>query len=198
MQDHRIPKQLFYGEISVGKRLPCKPKLRYKDCLKNSLKETDIPVDNWEELANDRPAWRNISSKSVHQFENNRIVHQKRKRDARKGKDIEVPSNIGSKSDLTCVTCERVCLSKAGLVSHLRSHNSTQNITYDIQNDKKCPECNKICKTVGGLKRHRNTHNEMQQDIHNALACSVCKTIFKSLSGLKSHLRAHKRIDASN
>ena len=187
MDDHRIPKQLFYGEISAGKRRPCKPKLRYKDCLKNSLKKTTIPVDDWEEIAHDRPSWRNISFRSVKQFEISRIEHQELKRAARKGENIDKP-------ELTCKTCGRVCLSKAGLISHLRSHEPKTGITYEITNGKTCPECNKVCKSVGGLKRHMTTtHKGIQQNIPNPLACSLCDRVFKRLSGLKSHLRAHNR-----
>ena len=91
MDDYRIPKQLFYGEISAGKRRPCKPKLRYKDCLNNSLKKTTIPVDDWEELAHDQPSWRNISSRSTKQIEANHIEYQELKCAARKGENIDIP-----------------------------------------------------------------------------------------------------------
>ena len=38
MDDTHLPKQLFYGELADGERLVRKPKLRYKDCLKTTLK----------------------------------------------------------------------------------------------------------------------------------------------------------------
>ena len=49
MEDTRIPKQLFYGELVNGKRPRHKPKKRYKDCLKCNFKELDIDYSNWEE-----------------------------------------------------------------------------------------------------------------------------------------------------
>ena len=166
MDDQRIPKQLFYGEISTGKRRQCKPKLRYKDCLKDSLKKTSIPVDNWEELANERSSWRTISTNALKEFEGFRIQHQELKRAVRKGESVD----IANKPDLTCNSCGRVCLSKAGLKSHMKSHNSTQAVSYELVDDKKCPICDKICKTAGGLKRHLKIH-EGNQVTPNPLSC---------------------------
>ena len=37
LEDTRIPKQIFFGEIQGGKRRPGGPKLRFKDVLKLSL-----------------------------------------------------------------------------------------------------------------------------------------------------------------
>ena len=37
LDDDRIPKQLLYGELSVGSRPQRKPKKRFKDCVKDSL-----------------------------------------------------------------------------------------------------------------------------------------------------------------
>ena len=49
MEDTRIPKQIFYGEVVNGKRPRPKPKKRYKDCLKYNFKELDIDYNNWEQ-----------------------------------------------------------------------------------------------------------------------------------------------------
>ena len=46
MENTRIPKQLFYGELVNGKRPQHKPKKRYKDCLKYNFKELDIDYNN--------------------------------------------------------------------------------------------------------------------------------------------------------
>ena len=61
MEDERIPKQLFYGELMTGKRPQHKPKKRFKDCIKNSLKAFKIPVENWETLAKSQPNGGNYS-----------------------------------------------------------------------------------------------------------------------------------------
>ena len=39
MADTRIPKQLLYGELACGSRKRGRPKLRYKDTLKASMKD---------------------------------------------------------------------------------------------------------------------------------------------------------------
>ena len=58
MDDTRILKQLFYSELSLGKRKRSKPKQSYKDTVKANLKKCDIPVENWEELSRNRSKWR--------------------------------------------------------------------------------------------------------------------------------------------
>ena len=42
MQDNRLPKRLFYSELSEGHSSRGRPKLRYKDTLKKSLQKCDI------------------------------------------------------------------------------------------------------------------------------------------------------------
>ena len=51
MHDERLPKKVFYGELQDGKRSQCGQKKRYKDTLKASLKDFDIPVRSWEQTA---------------------------------------------------------------------------------------------------------------------------------------------------
>ena len=51
MADERLPKKVFYGELEEGKRSLGGQKKRYKDTLKTSLKEFDIPMGSWEQTA---------------------------------------------------------------------------------------------------------------------------------------------------
>ena len=44
MSDERLPKKVFYGELQEGKRSQGGQKKRYKDTIKASLKEFDIPM----------------------------------------------------------------------------------------------------------------------------------------------------------
>ena len=55
MDDSRIPKQLFDGELSEGKRSQGGQKKRYTDSLKASLKTLQIDTSTWENAALDRP-----------------------------------------------------------------------------------------------------------------------------------------------
>ena len=54
MNDSRLPKAVFYGELTEGKRLRGGQRLRYKDVVKRHLKATHITVDHWETLAQHR------------------------------------------------------------------------------------------------------------------------------------------------
>nr|VZI15977.1 unnamed protein product [Spirometra erinaceieuropaei] len=55
MDDERLPKRLFYGDVATGSRRQRGQIRRYKDTLKSSLKCLQINPTNWEELALDRP-----------------------------------------------------------------------------------------------------------------------------------------------
>ena len=54
MPDERLPKKILYGELQVGKRSHGDQKKRYKDTLKASLKDFNIPTESWEQNAQDR------------------------------------------------------------------------------------------------------------------------------------------------
>nr|VZI27886.1 unnamed protein product [Spirometra erinaceieuropaei] len=55
MDDERLPKRLFYGDVATGSRRQGGQIRRYKDTLKSSLKHLQINPINWEELALERP-----------------------------------------------------------------------------------------------------------------------------------------------
>ena len=48
-----LPKSFFYGELKEGKRFQDGQKKRYKDTLKASLKDFNIPTESLEEAAQD-------------------------------------------------------------------------------------------------------------------------------------------------
>ena len=54
MSDARLPKKVFYGELQEGKRSQGGQKKRYKDTLKASLKDFEIPMGSWEQTAQER------------------------------------------------------------------------------------------------------------------------------------------------
>ena len=53
MPDERLPKKILCRE-QVGKRSHGGQKKRYKDTLKASLKDFNIPTESWEQIAQDR------------------------------------------------------------------------------------------------------------------------------------------------
>ena len=54
MPNERLPKKVLYGELQEGKRSQGSQKKRYKDTLKASLKDLNIPTESWEQAAQDR------------------------------------------------------------------------------------------------------------------------------------------------
>nr|VZI47769.1 unnamed protein product [Spirometra erinaceieuropaei] len=84
MEDERLPKRLFYGDVATGSRRQGGQIRRYKDTLKSSLKRPQINPTNWEELALDRPTWRRTVKTGAAIYEANRIAATKAKREVRK------------------------------------------------------------------------------------------------------------------
>lgn len=192
MSDSRIPKQMLYGELSVGKRPRHKPKLRFKDCVKSSLSACNFDLDKWESLAANEPEWRKQLLFGVKSAELIRTTHEKLKRAVRKREYVEI-----SDSHFVCEICSRVCLSKAGYKSHMRSHAVRQKVAYDLETESfTCTICHKICKSAGGLTRHMKVHGIVNQvptasNRNRENKCKRCGRVCKSLAGLKSHLRSH-------
>ena len=61
--DERLPKKILYGKLQVGKRSHGGQKKRYKDTLKASLKDFNIPTESWEQIAQKRTKWRGLIKK---------------------------------------------------------------------------------------------------------------------------------------
>ena len=89
MEDTRIPKRLLYGELDDGSRKRGRPKLRYKDTLKASLKDCHINPDTWEQTASNRAAWRHQVRKGASKYEADRIAKKKEQRRKRKEKEAK-------------------------------------------------------------------------------------------------------------
>nr|VZI47526.1 unnamed protein product [Spirometra erinaceieuropaei] len=119
MDDERLPKRLFYGDVATGSRRQGGPIRRYKDTLKSSLKLLQINPTNWEELACDRPAWRRTVKTGAAIYEANRIAAAKAKREARKSQ-LRPVRNDASEPLPTCSRCQRTFRARIGLVGHLR------------------------------------------------------------------------------
>ena len=62
MPDHRIPKQLLFGELAEGKRSVGGQKKRFKDSLKTSMKDFKINPESWEQCAAERSTWHSAIS----------------------------------------------------------------------------------------------------------------------------------------
>ncbi|BHF65550.1 hypothetical protein SprV_0200856300 [Sparganum proliferum] len=119
MDDERLPKRLFYGDVAMGSRRQGGQIRRYKDTLKSSLKRLQINPTNWEEPAHDRPIWRRTVKTGAAIYEANRIAAAKVKRKARKSQLLPV-RNADTQPLPTCPRCQRTFRARIGLVGHLR------------------------------------------------------------------------------
>jgi hypothetical protein len=58
MSNNRVPKQVLLEELVEGRRPIGRPKLRYKDVCYKSSADFLLHLNTWEELTEDRIAWR--------------------------------------------------------------------------------------------------------------------------------------------
>ena len=122
MEDSRISKQLFYGELQHGERKAGGQRKRYKDNLKVYLKDFEIDVETWENSASDRSNWRGLINKGALLSEARRTETAKEKRQTRKARAANA-ANIPPTH--WCQTCGRGFHARImiGLISHARTHN---------------------------------------------------------------------------
>ena len=111
IEDSRMPKAVFFGELREGKLKCGAPKKRYKDQLKKQLSLTEILLHSWQQEANNRENWR----------------------DAAEGKRKKRKERMASQSAVStythiCQRCGRACASRIGLYSHQRACRITQPI----------------------------------------------------------------------
>ena len=75
---------VLYGELEMGKRSHGGQKKRYKDILKASLRDFNIPTESWEQIAQERAKWRGFIRRGASEYEAKKISEAKQKRAQRK------------------------------------------------------------------------------------------------------------------
>ena len=60
MSPDRLPKQVLYSQLSSGHRKRGRPRLRFNDTIKRSLKLRDLKTDSWTSLSQQRDIWRAV------------------------------------------------------------------------------------------------------------------------------------------
>ncbi|BHF57262.1 hypothetical protein SprV_0100020300 [Sparganum proliferum] len=117
MDDVRLPKRLFYGDVAMGSRRQGGQIRRYKDTLNSSLKRLQINPTNWEDLALDRATWRRTVKTGAAVYEANCVAAAKVKREARKSQLLP-PRDANAQPPPTCPPCQRTFWAPTGLVGH--------------------------------------------------------------------------------
>ena len=111
MPDSRLPKAVFYGELSEGKRKQGGQMLGFKDVLKRHMKNAYVKSETWEQDALDRSFWRATVKQSVESIEEKRQLKYQRAHERR---------HSTATSGYACGRCNRICRSRAGLAAHQR------------------------------------------------------------------------------
>ena len=162
-----------------------------------------IPIDNWESLTSDRGQWRAAIYRGAELFEAAKLGRAKLRRACQKCEIL-----LANSGDVwICEECDWALLSKAGLVNHMKSHESYPTAIVvstmphsDSQHDPHegilCSCCTKVCRTAGGLKLHMKVYTDAYTTPVDSVntdryVCQICSKLCKTLTGLKSHQRAH-------
>ena len=115
MDDKRIPKQIFFGQLSSGKRPQCGPLRRYKDTVKVNTKRCGLQPKSLSTAALDRAQWRTTCQSAIEAFDETPVAELDRKRAAGKQQAVNI---IGTA--WPCDRCNKICSSRIGLFAHRR------------------------------------------------------------------------------
>nr|VZH95819.1 unnamed protein product [Spirometra erinaceieuropaei] len=209
MDDERLPKRLFYGDVATGSRRQGGLIRRYKDTLKSSLKRLHINPTNWEELARDRPTWRRTVKTGAAIYEANRIAAAKVKREVRKSQ-LRPIRNAAAQPFPTCPRCQRTFRARIGLVGHLRTNCTSRTATAIVpapaSSSSSLPPTNSDTPSAPPLPSSSFSSTAPAVAVQAAVShianhdtatattptCPHCERTFTSHNGLVGHLRIHR------
>nr|VZI36616.1 unnamed protein product [Spirometra erinaceieuropaei] len=221
MDDERLPKRLFYGDVATGSRRQGGQIRRYKDTLKSSLKRLQINPTNWEELARDCPTWRRTVKTGAAIYEANRIAAAKVKSEVRKSQ-LRPRRNAAAQPLPTCPRCQRTFRARIGLVGHLRTNCACRTAPAIVpqpasssssvpQNNSDTPSAPPLPSSsfsstspavaVQAAGSHIANHDTAtattptppdSSDENQDYTCPHCDRTFTSHIGLVGHLRIHR------
>ena len=124
IDEGHLPRQLFYSEMWEGKRSALKPKKRFKDTIKYYLKQSGLPVDQWEKMASDRSNWRKLIHKSIESFGNSRMQYSAYRHLIHKGK--QGPALGLQSHHANCDICGKLCLVSKAICVNVQNLSCTQ------------------------------------------------------------------------
>ncbi|VDL97897.1 unnamed protein product [Schistocephalus solidus] len=217
MDDERLPKRLFYKDVATGARQPGGQKQRYKDPLKKLLKQLQINPVTWENLTQDRPAWRRFVKTGSAIYEANRIAAAKAKGAVQKSPAPRTHI-VDAQALQTCPRCQRIFCARISLVGHFRTEcinnptirNSTLNSASPPSKSPTLTPCiNSITPTIIETTSlysspltpttatitafaFPSTTTPTISDGDSLLNCPQSDRTFTSRIGLVGHLRIHR------
>ena len=125
MDDGRIPKDLLYGELGMGKRSQGRPIQCFRNVCKNDIRECKNDTQTWESMADGRDLWKRTVKEGTATFESNQRKEAEVKRKRRKEKSITGQSHPPQNSDYVYNLCGRDCGAFIGLHNHTRKCSRT-------------------------------------------------------------------------
>ena len=117
MDESRLPRRIYYGELAVGWRSVGRPRKRHKDVIASHMRRGGIDEGSLERLAENRDAWRSACGAAVERIgaDCDRAAEERlRRRHQQRGQQP------GQR--FLCDICGRVCRSRIGLHSYQRTH----------------------------------------------------------------------------
>ena len=159
MENSRLPRAVFYGELKEGSRKVGAPRLRYKDAFKRHLKNIN-ELENWREKAEDRVTWRKVVAGAADAIRRRNVQLWAGKRMRRLE---ETPTH--AEAGYTCDICGRTFEAAIGLTRHLRHMEITPlRVIVDID---------------GLLLSELRFHiQKMDCSLNGAVICSLNKRMF--------------------
>ncbi|BHF71341.1 hypothetical protein SprV_0401439800 [Sparganum proliferum] len=222
MDDERLPKRLFYGDVATGSCCQGGQIRRYKDTLESSMKRLQINPATWEDLARDRPTDRPTVKRDAAIYEATCIAAANTKREARESQlrlaltaNAQSPpmSNSNRPPEPTLPSSSFFATPTAAVVASATHINTTRNpdtktntntTTVDTSGedlDCTCPHCDLTSISniglVGRLRIHRTETGEPVSGAptytrRTRLHCPHCPRTFTHRMGLYGRMRMHE------
>ena len=99
--------------------------------------------------------------------------------------------------EYVCNICSKVCLSKAVVVSHMRSYNGKQlqvdftRVLPQHPTVNLCQFCDKVCRSAAGLRWHMSMYRVNVNTKDSSFTCYKCGRAFKCVYRLRSYMPLH-------